>query len=193
MTNLLALVADVGAGAEEELPPLTGHVVPKQQDARPFGAQRASGAEAADVDGLREANDLGRLRKRLGASLRPVVRRHYGCDRAGKLRRHPVRIFLRPEREDAGSARIPLAERERGGWFLRVDDVARLRKFALGAHHPQPALAREIGHLPGLEGVDRHGMPQLLEVLRDREDVRLRASDPGELMRADDDLHELRF
>jgi len=30
-------------------------------------------------------------------------------------------------------------------------------------------------------------------VLRDREDVRLRASDPGELMRADDDLHELRF
>ena len=160
-----------------------------EQHAPGRGVERPRRDEALGVHRMRQAHGLRREGQRAGPALRPVAQNHDGGGDALEVRRGRTRRSLGVHHEDLRHPRIPVGELVCGRCVLREDRVAPRRQLVVGHRHPHAPPAGVLDRLAVLDGMDRDLVPQVLQLLGDRHQVGLRAAEPDQLLRAEDELH----
>ena len=179
------------ARALQQRQALTVHVVAERhRDKRPR-ARRLRRLEPLDVDRLGEAHDLGDgLGERADPPLHPVVEDDDGRDEARQLRRQLEVEDVAVRHEDL--RRLGVAGRQLAGDGAVLDEqhVGRRRQLAVRGDDPQPECLGRIRGRAQLGAVQPHIVSEALQMVRDRDEVRLAAAGARERVCCRDDLHQ---
>ena len=179
------LEPELRARRGEHRPPLRRQVVAERQHLQRALADGHARREDVEVDGLGQAVERQRERLRAEAAGHPLVERDRRGADARDLRRQLDVVHGRVREEELRDAGQPLGELERADRVLHEDPVGRGGQLveAVGDLHPGQRRG-EAG--VDLVGVQRHVVPEPLQVRRDGQQVGLAAAGGVQPVRGED-------
>jgi hypothetical protein len=178
-----------GSHAAQHLEPLAAQVVAEDDGGLRPQSRRAAGSEAIDVDRLAQAHHRRRFGHRPDAVGHAIAERdHRGDDAAERGRQLEVADLAGRAQHDRGVG-AQRVQRQRHAGVLHERGLPGLGQLRLAVGNEHAARAGEIGHLAGVDGVDRHLVAEPLELLRGGQQVRLAATERGEVVGGEDEPH----